>query len=92
METRSIDLDPDTIQNLEKIEQSITYWSRKHGTLSLQVDQAKAQLAGMYDARHQLFDNIIQKNNFPKGTKIIEILESGEVKIALPQPEEPSDS
>jgi hypothetical protein len=93
METRSIDLNPETIQRLEQIEQSITYWSRKHGVLTLQVDRAKAQLAGMYDSRQQLFDEIVQANNFPKGTRIVEILESGEIKIALPDSEPPpSDS
>jgi hypothetical protein len=92
METKSIDLDPETIKQLEQLEQSITYWSRRYGTLSLQVDQAKVQLVGMYDARRQLFDEIVQKNDFPKGTRIVEILESGEVKIAIPDSGEPSDS
>ncbi len=84
METQSIDLNPETIQKLEKIEQAITYWSRKHGTLSIQVEKAKIQLAGMYDSRKQLFNEIVQENDFPKGAQITEILESGEVRIAIP--------
>jgi hypothetical protein len=92
METRSIDLDPETIQKLEKIEQSITYWSRQHSSFSVKADRAKAQYEGMCDSRQQLFDEIVKANNLPEGSKIIEILESGEVKVILPRESKPSGS
>jgi len=85
METQSIDLDPETIQKLEQIEQAITYWSRQHGSYSIKADQAKLQLSGMYSSRKQLFDEIVEKSNLPEGARITEILESGEVRIALPK-------
>lgn len=92
METRSIDLDPETIQRLEKIEQAITYWARQHGSHMIKADQARVQLSGMYDSRQQLFKEIVEKSDLPEGAKITEILESGEVKIALPPSKDSSGS
>ena len=90
METQSISLSPEDIQKLEKIEQSITYWARKHSSHTIKADQAKGQLVGMYGSREHLFSEIVQKNDLPEGARIVEISESGDVMVALPEDKDSS--
>lgn len=91
MQIKSLDLDPETIEKLEGIEQSINYWARQHSALLVKQERIKIQLMGMYDSRDQLFNEIIENSGFPKGSKIKSISEAGEVQIVVPE-QEPSGS
>jgi hypothetical protein len=92
MQIRSLDLDPETIEKLEKIEQAINYWSRQNASLVVKRRRIEDQLVGMFDSRDQLFSEIIEKSGLPEGSKIKTILESGEVQIAIPEKKAPSGS
>jgi hypothetical protein len=91
METRPLDIDAAVIEQLEQVENSITFWSRRLGEILMQYRSAEGHLAGMYSSREKLYAIIIEKANLPKGSKIMNISEDGDVSFSVP-PEEPSGS
>jgi len=82
--SHSFNLDPESIDYLNKIEHSITHWSRELGLTALRIRGLEVQLAGLYESREQFMKKTIEKAGF-KADKAdnINVLPNGEVRFIL---------
>lgn len=84
-------LEPDTFKKLAEIDQSVTFWSVDLGKLELQLDAAKQQLFGLYGARQQLLQQVVEDAGFNmEKVQDIKIGKGGQILVVMedPQPED----
>lgn len=79
---RTFDLDKEDLEYLNKMEYSITHFSKDLGLATLRVRGLEGQLAGLYESRENFIKKMMEKAGF-KADKATRIQITGDGKVSF---------